>query len=83
VSDAFDPYAPNSQNRYEAMASARSGDGVVSSSVGYYLAETLCERVANLALVDGFVPIPNPVFWPLGHRSLPVTLSPLSDASSQ
>jgi cytochrome P450 len=45
--------------------------------------ETLCDRVANLALVDGFVPIPNPVFWALGHRSLPVTLTPLSDGSTR
>jgi cytochrome P450 len=45
--------------------------------------ETLCDRVANVALVDGFVPIPNPVFWALGHRSLPVTLGPLTDGRTR
>jgi cytochrome P450 len=40
--------------------------------------ETLCDRVAGVALVDGFVPVPNPVFWALGHRSLECTLTPLS-----
>jgi cytochrome P450 len=38
--------------------------------------ETLCDRVADLALVEGFVPVPNPVFWALGPRSLPVTVTP-------
>ena len=40
--------------------------------------ETLCSRVARFALVDGFVPVPNPVFWALGHRLLPVSLTPLN-----
>jgi cytochrome P450 len=40
--------------------------------------ETLCDRVANFALVDGFVPVPNPVFWALGQRSLAVTLTPVT-----
>jgi len=41
--------------------------------------ETLCDRAARLALLDGFVPVPNPVFWALGHRSLPVTLTPTAE----
>jgi cytochrome P450 len=36
--------------------------------------EALCDRVAALALADGFVPVPNPVFWALGHRRLDATL---------
>jgi cytochrome P450 len=38
--------------------------------------ETFLERVDRVALADGFTPVPNPVFWALGHRSLPVTLTP-------
>ena len=34
------------------------------------------ERVAAFRLVDGFEPQPNPVFWALGHRSLPARLTP-------
>lgn len=39
--------------------------------------DALRERVERLRLVDGFTPAPNPVFWALGHRSLPVVLTPL------
>ena len=38
------------------------------------LLDALCDRVASIRLVDGFEPVPNPVFWALGHRSLPVVL---------
>ena len=38
--------------------------------------EELCERVESLRLADGFVAQPNPVFWALGHRSLPAVLVP-------
>jgi cytochrome P450 len=34
------------------------------------------EAVRTFALVDDFVAQPNPVFWALGHRSLPVRLEP-------
>ena len=82
MSGQFDPYAPDSTDRYEAMAKARTGDGVVSTPVGYCLAtvvlETLCDRVARFQLVDGFVPVPNPVFGALGPRALPVTLTPVA-----
>ena len=37
--------------------------------------EALTSRVAEIALVDGFVPEPNPVFWANGHRRLPATLT--------
>ena len=40
------------------------------------LLEALCDRVAAIRLVDGFEPVPNPVFWALGHRSLPAVLTP-------
>jgi cytochrome P450 len=32
------------------------------------------DAVGTFALIDDFVPEPNPVFWALGHRSLPVRL---------
>jgi cytochrome P450 len=38
--------------------------------------EALTSRVAEVALVDGFVAEPNPVFWANGHRRLPATLAP-------
>lgn len=38
--------------------------------------ETVREQVGALGLADGYVPDRNPVFWALGHRSLPVVLSP-------
>jgi cytochrome P450 len=34
------------------------------------------DAVASFRLVDDFVPEPNPVFWALGHRRLPVRLTP-------
>ena len=34
------------------------------------------DGVESFHLVDGFVPEPNPVFWALGHRSLPARLTP-------
>ena len=37
--------------------------------------DALCPRVGSFRLVDGFRPVPNPVFWALGHRSLPVVLA--------
>jgi cytochrome P450 len=38
--------------------------------------EVFCDAVESFAPVGGFVPEPNPVFWALGHRSLPVTATP-------
>ena len=38
--------------------------------------EAFCDSVAACRLVDGFTAVPNPVFWALGHRSLPVLLTP-------
>jgi cytochrome P450 len=32
------------------------------------------DAVSTFALIDNFVPEPNPVFWALGHRTLPVRL---------
>ena len=37
--------------------------------------DVFCDVVASFRLVDGFVPEPNPVFWALGHRSLPVVVA--------
>jgi cytochrome P450 len=36
--------------------------------------EELCRAVRSMRLADDFVEQPNPVFWALGHRSLPVVL---------
>ncbi len=54
MSERFDPYAPNSEERYDAMARARSGDGVVATSAGYYLA-TAAAVEAGLRDVERFV----------------------------
>ena len=54
MDEPFDPYAPNSEDRYDAMASARTGDGVVATSSGYYLA-TASAVEAGLRDVDRFV----------------------------
>jgi len=36
----------------------------------------VCDRVASMQLVDGFVPVPNPVFWALGQRRLDAVVVP-------
>ena len=36
----------------------------------------VCDRVASMSLVDGFVPVPNPVFWALGQRRLDAVVVP-------
>lgn len=36
--------------------------------------DVFCDAVASFRPVAGFVPQPNPVFWALGHRSLPVVV---------
>ncbi|HEY6316868.1 MAG TPA: cytochrome P450 [Acidimicrobiia bacterium] len=38
--------------------------------------DAFCDAVVAFHPVDGFVPVPNPVFWALGQRALPVVLSP-------
>jgi cytochrome P450 len=38
--------------------------------------DAFCDAIASFRLVDGFVPEPNPVFWALGHRALPVHVTP-------
>jgi cytochrome P450 len=38
------------------------------------LLRAFLDAVASFSLTDGFVPEPNPVFWALGHRRLPVRL---------
>ena len=38
--------------------------------------EIMCDRVGSFRLVEGFVAVPNPVFWALGHRRLDATLVP-------
>jgi cytochrome P450 len=38
------------------------------------LLDALTSRVAAIAVVDGFAPEPNPVFWANGHRRLAATL---------
>jgi len=38
--------------------------------------DAFCDAVVAFHPVDGFVPVPNPVFWALGQRALPVILSP-------
>lgn len=39
--------------------------------------EALFDRVADMTLIDGFEPQPNPVFWAHGHRELRVDLQPV------
>ena len=41
---------------------------------GIVALDVFCDAVASFRLADGFVPQPNPVFWALGHRSLPVVV---------
>jgi cytochrome P450 len=41
---------------------------------GVVALDVFCDAVAAFHPVDGFVPEPNPVFWALGHRSLPVVV---------
>ena len=41
--------------------------------------EAFTDRVVALRPVDGFTPVPNPVFWALGQRSLPVVPTPAAD----
>jgi len=38
--------------------------------------DVFCDAVESFAPIAGFIPEPNPVFWALGHRSLPVTVVP-------
>jgi cytochrome P450 len=38
--------------------------------------EAFCARVASFALAPDVAPVPNPVFWARGYRSLVVTLEP-------
>ena len=40
--------------------------------------DAFCERVARFELEGGFTPVPNPVFWALGQRSLPAVLTAAS-----
>lgn len=37
--------------------------------------DAFCDQVDEFRLVDDFTPVPNPVFWALGQRSLPVRLT--------
>ena len=41
---------------------------------GIVALDVFCDTVSSFRLADGFVPQPNPVFWALGHRSLPVVV---------
>ncbi|MFI5040353.1 MAG: cytochrome P450 [Acidimicrobiales bacterium] len=38
--------------------------------------DEVCDRIVSFSLVKGFVPVPNPVFWALGHRRLDAVLVP-------
>jgi cytochrome P450 len=53
-SDQFDPYAPSSDERYEAMAQVRRSGGIVETTAGYYVA-TAAGVSAGLHDVDKFV----------------------------
>ncbi len=50
----FDPYAPSSDERYEAMAAVRAGAGIVETEAGYYVA-TAAGVQAGLKDVEKFV----------------------------
>ncbi|HEV2310463.1 MAG TPA: cytochrome P450, partial [Acidimicrobiia bacterium] len=54
MSDTFDPYAPSSADRYDAMAQIRAGPGVTETAAGYYVA-TAAGVEAGLRAVDRFV----------------------------
>jgi len=54
MSDAFDPYAPSSADRYDAMARIRAGAGVAETAAGYYIA-TAAGVESGLRAVDRFV----------------------------
>ena len=54
MSDTFDPYAPGSEARYEAMAHIRSGSGVAETPAGYYIA-TAAGVETGLREVERFV----------------------------
>jgi hypothetical protein len=41
---------------------------------GVVALDVFCDAVAAFHPIAGFVPEPNPVFWALGHRSLPVVV---------
>jgi len=43
---------------------------------GVAVLDAFCDRVARFELEAGFTPVPNPVFWALGQRSLPAVLTP-------
>jgi cytochrome P450 len=42
---------------------------------GVAVLDAFCDRVARFELEAGFTPVPNPVFWALGPRSLPAVLT--------
>lgn len=50
----FNPYAPSSEERYEAMAAVRAAGGVVPTDAGYYIA-TAAGVEQGLRNVDKFV----------------------------
>src|SRR4249920_1894267 len=50
----FNPYAPSSDERYDAMAAVRSAGGVVPTDAGYYIA-TAAGVEQGLRNVDKFV----------------------------
>jgi cytochrome P450 len=54
MSSTFDPYAPSSTERYEAMARIRAGDGIVDTPAGFYVA-TAAGVEAGLRAVEQFV----------------------------
>lgn len=41
---------------------------------GIVALDVFCDAVASFRLAAGFEPRPNPVFWALGHRALPVAV---------
>lgn len=45
---------------------------------GVAVLDAFGERVARFELEGGFTPVPNPVFWALGQRSLPAVLTAAS-----
>src|SRR5262249_31057263 len=54
MSSQFDPYAPSSEERYEAMAQVRRSGGIVETPAGYYVA-TAAGVSTGLHDVDKFV----------------------------
>jgi cytochrome P450 len=49
---------------------------------GVAVLDAFSERIDRFELEAGFTPVPNPVFWALGQRSLPAVLTPTTSPAA-